>query len=146
MLKKNDNKICEQIIEYYLFHKKIECIFNNGFNPFFEDIKNNILTKTINPYNEILEENLCIIDNNWIDYWKVYSNYEKAKSYFDKINIYDRNINILKELEEMSKNMIITNEINTEGLTPPPYMDNTFAGNEFCNKLYFLLLSFWGIF
>ena len=142
MLKKNDNKICEQIIEYYLFHKKIECIFNNGFNPFFEDIKNNILTKTINPYNEILEENLCIIDNNWIDYWKVYSNYEKAKSYFDKINIYDRNINILKELEEMSKNMIITNEINTEGLTPPPYMDNTFAGNEFCNKLFFNLEDF----
>ena len=135
-MSKNNNKIiCEQIIEYYLLHKEFECIFNYGSNPLFKDIKNNILNKAINPFNEIYERNLYIIDIDWIDYWKVYSNYEKAKSYFDEINIFDKNINIKKELEEMSKNMIITKEINTEGLTPPPHMDNTIAGNTFSNKL-----------
>ena len=142
MSKNNDKKICEQIIEYYLLHKEFECIFKYGFNPFFKDIKNNILNKAINPFNEIYETNLYIIDINWIDYWKIYSNYEKAKSYFDEINIFDKNINIKKELEEMCKNMIITKEINTEGLTPPPQMDNTLVGNTFSNKLFYKLEDF----
>ena len=132
MAKNNDKEVCAQIFEYFLLHKKFECIFNCGLNPLFKNIKKSIF----NPYNEILEEDLYIIDINWIDYWKIYSNYENLKSsYFDSINIFDANTKIENELKEKCKNLIILKEINTEEKENVPSMNNKIAGNKFCNKL-----------
>ena len=132
MAKNNDKEVCAQIFEYYLLHKNFECIFNCGFNPLFKDIKKSIF----NPYNEIFEEDLYIIDIDWIDYWKIYSNYEKIKSsYFDSINIFDANTKIENELKEMCKNLVLLKEINTGEKENVPSMNNRIAGNKFCNKL-----------
>ena len=114
---KNNKKL--QIIEYYLFHRKIECFFNFGYIPFCLE-KNNYF------------EELYIVNKDWINYWKNYSNYNIAKSYFDKLN---SNIeNLKEEIENMCDNMINTEEINSHGVSPSS-MDNEKAGNHFCSKL-----------
>jgi hypothetical protein len=123
------------IKEYYLFQKKIEYIFMYGFNPLFKPLKNNLLTKLTNLYERINIEQVCIVDINWIDYWKSYCNYDKAKEYFDKIYTDDEKI-LEKEIDEMCENMKLLNEINSEGETPL-IMNNEAAGNIFCNKLLF---------
>ena len=133
---KIENAKINQIIQYYSFHKKIECIFKSGYNPFFKYQKSNKFKKITNIKNEfIFEEELHIIDNTWIDYWKTYSNYETAKSYFDKIQ-YDENneSKFEKEIKEMCQNMLRTKEINSEG-ERPPHMFNELEGNHFRHKL-----------
>ena len=114
----NNKKI--QIFEYYTFHKKIENIFKIGYNPFF-------LEKSINSLEEIY-----IIDRDWINLWKNYSNYNKVKPYFDNC---DATIEkeLMNEMEEMFQNMIMTEEINNKGVCPPS-MDNEKTGNYFCKS------------
>ena len=127
-----DNKI-RQILDYYCFHKKINYIVKNSSNPLFDHKKQNLFNKVFNPFNEQLEKNLYIIDNTWLGYWKAYTNYEKAKSYFDKIDAINEK-QLKKEIKQMCNNMKLTGEINSDGIPPFP-MDNEQAGNSFCNRI-----------
>ena len=122
----NNKKI--QIFEYYTFHKKIENIFKIGYNPFF-------LEKSINSLEEIY-----IIDRDWINLWKNYSNYNKVKPYFDNSDA-TKEEELMNEMEEMFRNMIMTEEINNKGVCPPS-MDNEKTGNHFCSKLILNLEDF----
>jgi len=131
------------IKEYYLFQKKIEYIFNYGYNPLFKPIKKNLITLLTNIYEKINKVEIFIIDTDWIDYWKSYCNYDKAKEYFDKIYTDDEKI-LEKEIGEMCNNMKLSNEINSEGIPPFP-MDNESAGKIFCNKILFDLYNLSGI-
>ena len=70
----------KQIINYYLFHKKIDFIFNFGTNPLYKSPEKNFF----NSGNNILEK-FYIIDINWINSWKKYSNYNSAITYLEKI-------------------------------------------------------------
>ena len=123
------------IKEYYLFQKKIEYIFKDGFNPLFKPLKKDLFTKITNPFERIYKEDAYIIDIDWIDYWKSYCNYDKAKEYFDKIYTDDEKI-LEKEIDEMCNNMMLLNEIDSEGITPPP-MNNEAYGKIFCNRIMF---------
>ena len=64
----------KQIIHYYIFHKKVERFFENGYNPFFMD-KNK----------ELKIECFYIIDRYLVEQWKNYCNYFMFKAYFDEI-------------------------------------------------------------
>ena len=69
----------EQIISYYIFHKKIEQLIKDGFNPFPDS------------YMEKPKiENLYIINGNLINTWKCYSGYEIAKDALDSIPLVDK--------------------------------------------------------
>ena len=114
------NKKAEQIIEYYFLHKKIEYIFESKYNPF-----------------EKCESKLYIIDINWINHWKNYSNYLNAQKNFDEAEIYDKK-ELVESVKEMCQNMINTDEINFNGVIPPP-MNNEIEEKFFCNKLIYNL-------
>ena len=128
------NDKIKQIIEYYLLNKKFENIFINGYNELYH-YSRNTFEKITNHLDITLEEELYIIDINWIDYWKEYSGYEKAKTYFDQILLETKKKKHLKKnIEEACQNMLLTNEINSDGICPFP-MDNEIAGRNFANKL-----------
>lgn len=116
-----DKKI-EQIKEYYFLHKRIGYIFELGYNPL-----------------ENYENKLYIIDINWINHWKKYSNYSKAQQYFEEAGI-DTEKALKKAVDEMSKTMINTNEINSDGVIPPP-MNNEMEENFFFNKLIKVVIT-----
>ena len=88
-----------QIIDYYLFHKKIESIIEKGENPLFNK-KNK---------NEILY--IYIVNPNWLNSWKLYTNYDKIKIELDKIE--ETNEEKLKtKLKEKCKNLINEGKID----------------------------------
>ena len=88
-----------QIIDYYLFHKKIESIIEKGENPLFNK-KNK---------NEILY--IYIVNPNWLNNWKLYTNYDKIKIELDKIE--EKNEEKLKtKLKEKCKNLINEGKID----------------------------------
>ena len=56
----------EQIKKFYLFHKKIELKFTDGFIPFFEYRKKGLINAFLNPQNVNLSQKFYVIDNDWI--------------------------------------------------------------------------------
>ena len=112
------NKIAEenanQIINYYLFHRKIFELINKGVNPYFN--------------NDIID--IYIINPNWVNHWKSYSNYKLIKKKLDMIN--ERNEESLKrKLKENCNNMINEGLINNSRDNIPPSMDHIEIGNQF---------------
>ena len=131
------NEKAKQIAYYYFFHKKIEKIFKTGFNPFF----NYENTKIYNPNEEIFEETFYIIDEKWINLWKIYSGYIVAKEYFDKIEPKEEKT-LKSEVTLMCNNMIMTGEINDCKDVFIPKMENERCGRLFCNKTIYKLSDF----
>ena len=131
-----DAKI-SQITDYYFFQKKIDYVINGIDNPLIKQPKKNktFMSKILNPYNEDTEQYFYVIDKKWIDDWKKYSNYELAKTYFDKINIVDNN-QITKEVNEACLNMALTEEINDSKDNFPGKMDNKLEGESFCKNVF----------
>ena len=79
----SNNKLKDQVINYYMFHKKIECFFKDKFNPFY------------NPNDGIKIENFYIINTALVKKWKIYCNYDMKKMEYDEI--YNKcNVNQLK--------------------------------------------------
>ena len=114
------NEKSQQIINYYIFHKKIEQIINKGNNPYCKN-KDIIDIYLINPY--------------WINLWKLYSNYDKVKQEFDKIN--DENEkSLLNKLEYKCIDLIRDGIINNSDNNYPPSMDNTEFYNIFLELKY----------
>lgn len=106
----------KQIISYYIFHRKIFEILNNGINPYYNKKK------------EIID--ICVINPIWINQWKENTNYNQIKNEFDIIIAKDEE-SLLNKLEEKStdfiKRGIITNSMDN---IPPSMADNDFY-NQF---------------
>ena len=134
----SENKVIndkiEQIIEYYLLQKKIEYIVSSDNNPLVSKSKN-FFDSFINPYDKQMEESYYIIDETWINTWKIYSKYDLAKSYFDKIKVENKS-QFKKEIIDACKNMILTGEITDSNDGNPGPMYNKITGENFCLKLY----------
>ena len=90
--------LTNQILYYYLFHKKLELFFKGQYNPFSE----------INKEEKIQLEKYYIINKTFISMWKEYCSYDLHKKSLDKINIY----NIKKEdyIEKLQGNINSLNE------------------------------------
>ena len=134
------SKKVEQITNYYIFHKQIECIFNLGANPIFK--KKSFLDFLSLDNNNA--QNLYVVDKNWINCWKKYSGYNLAYSYLEK----DQNLdftseeNCKNEIKEICNNMILMNQITESEEYKPPSMDNESYGNIFIHKLILNLEDF----
>ena len=98
----------QQIAEYYRFHKKIEFIIKKGNNPLF------------NENNQI--ENIYIVNPNWINQWKLYTNYNEVKKELDKIEETNEN-SLLEKLKEKCKELINNKTIN-DSLNDKPSSEN----------------------
>ena len=131
------DKKAKQIAFYYYFHKKIEKIYTTGFNPFFK-YETNVF---FNSNKETSIEKFYIIDKNWINCWKKYSGYDKAKEYFDKIEPKEEK-KLKQEVKEMCNNMKMTGEINSYKNINFPVTDNSKCGRLFCGKNIYELSDF----
>jgi ubiquitin C-terminal hydrolase len=104
----------EQIINYYIFHKKIDNIIKTGENPL--NAQRNEIT-------------IYILNLQWIKKWKLYTNYEKVQKELDKINDNDEN-SLITKLNERCDELIKEGIINNSEIYQP--------GNaEECNHLDF---------
>ena len=104
----------EQIINYYIFHKKIENIINKGENPL--NAQRNEIT-------------IYILNLQWIKKWKLYTNYEEVKKELDKINYNDEN-SLINKLTERCDELINVGIINNSDIYQP-------GNGEECNHLDF---------
>ena len=101
------SNLANQILYYYLFHKKLELFFAGQYNPFIKSSKENIKL-----------ENYYIINEGVLKGWKEYSNYYVFKDYLDKIDLDGINleeyINKIKEaIEKMNRELGQTEIIKT---------------------------------
>ena len=78
-----------QIIHYYLFHKQIEKIFENGYNPFY-----------INNNNQVKLEKFYVIDKILVEQWKNNCQYTTYKFNFEQIEIDSNNKKYISLLEK----------------------------------------------
>ena len=135
-------KKAKQIKYYYLFHKKIYNIFNYGLNPFYKNpektLINIILAKDIN-----VLEYFYILDINWINSWKKYSQYNSAILNLNDIkeNLDDEE-KFKKEIKERCDNMILTEEINKSEKFKPSQIEYNSSGKIFIHKIYYNLEDF----
>ena len=109
------NEKIHQLTKYYIFHKKLEKIINKGINPYC--INKDII-------------DIYIINPNWINLWKIYTNYEKVKIEFDTIEDEDE-ISLLNKLENKCIYMVRNRIINDSNGKFPTSMDNTEFANQF---------------
>ena len=88
-------------------------------------------------------EILYVVDINWINCWKKYSDYNAAIKYLEKIeNKFNSEQEFKNEIKEICDNMVLTGEItNSENYKPGP-MDNESFGNNFIHKLELKLEDF----
>ena len=89
--------LTNQILYYYLFHKKLEVFFKGQYNPFFQIYKE-----------EIKLDKYYIINKEIITIWKDYCSYDLHKKSLDKINIYS--INIEDYIEKLQRKINSLNE------------------------------------
>ena len=129
----------EQIAYYYLFHKKIELIFQQGENHLYNYLSKNYFTKFFLNSDVNEKQNFYIIDDNWIKNWKYYVNYNCAKKYLDTINVfeYKNEDDYMKEIKERCDNMILTGEISNDSNNLPFIFikDNNLFVNNFIHKI-----------
>ena len=92
----SDSNLKNQVIHYYIFHKKLEMFFKHGYNPFF--MKDN---------RELKIQKFYVIDKYLEENWKVYCNYFVFKTYFDEIKFND---NLEKYKDKLEKKFDKTNK------------------------------------
>ena len=108
-------KSIQNIINYYLFHRKISGILKKGSNTY------------LNRSKDILD--IYIINPEWIKLWKCNSNYDTVKKELDKINAENED-SLLEKLQSKCGDMIDKGIIRyTTDIQP---LDNT----EFANQIY----------
>ena len=92
-----------QIINYYIFHKKIENIIKKGKNPLNAQ------------RNEI---SIYILNLQWIKKWKIYTNYEAVQKELDKIKDDNEN-SLIARLNERCDELINDGTINNSNNFQP---------------------------
>ena len=91
-----DSNLKNQVIHYYIFHKKLEMFFKHGYNPFFIEDNRELKIQKFYVIDKYLEEN-----------WKYYCNYFMFKAYFDGIKL---NNNFKEYKEHLEKIFDKTNK------------------------------------
>ena len=131
-----------QIAKFYLFHKKINSIFNRGINLLFKFPQKNFFNFLI-PTDVNKIENFYIININWINSWKKYSQYNEAKKNLDLLNV-DALIEeqFKEEIKKICNDMISAKEIKNSEEFKPIEIDNQSYGNIFLHKLIYNLEDF----
>ena len=92
------SKFTKRIISYYIFHKRIEEVFNFIKNQMDE------YDNYIN-HDEFKNIKLYILDDDWIQYWKACAEYNSIKEELDKLHNPNNPKNI-KNLERSCQNFI----------------------------------------
>jgi len=109
-----------QILYYYLFHKKLELFFNRQHNPFFEINKK-----------EIKLDKYYIIDKKLLYSWKEYSYYDFHKYYLNTIKWNNYSFEeYIKKLESTIKKVNEESSINNIATL----FDNPGADSEWYNN------------
>ena len=94
--------IIDQIKNYYIFQKKLQSVLNNEQN-----------STLFNKKSKFKIEEVYLINHNWINSWKHYTNYDIAKDSLDKIVAKDENDlkrHIEKICHNLSENDLIPNK------------------------------------
>jgi len=129
----------EQIKQYYLFHKKIELIFTEGFIPFFEYGTKGFIKSFFNPQQINILQNFYILDYDWIKNWKSYTNYSYVKQKLDDIEYCNGEDYLKTEMDRACDNMIRKGEIDNSESKKLPQMNKEFYGNTYFSKLILTL-------
>ena len=136
---KNAQKKAEQIAYYYLFHKKIELIFEKGFNHLYEYSSTFLLKKIFLTDDVNKKEEFYILEEDWIKNWKSLINYDYAKKILDTIDVlsYKNENEYMTEIKERCDNMVLTGEINNDSTNEAiiTYNNNGIYGRKFIHKL-----------
>ena len=122
-------KKSEQIINYYIFHKKIDNIIKKGIN---------LLNAQRN------EISIYILNLEWIKKWKLYTNYEVVQKELDNINDNDEN-SLYTKLNERCE-ILIKNDTINNSTDYQPGNDEEYNLLDFGNKvldLQFFNEEFW---
>ena len=125
----------EQIKKFYLFHKKIELILTEGFIPFFEYGTKGFIDTITNPNQINVLQKFYVIDNVWIQNWKLYSNYSYVKKKLDDIIYWKGEDYLKKEMDKICHSMIEEGKIDNSENKKPPKMNNEIYGKTFFSKL-----------
>ena len=107
-------KKSKEILNYYIFHKKIELIFNYDLNPFYKYLSKGVLSYIFLNDDINVRQEFYIVEKNFINNWKTYVNYSTAKKYLDSVdyNNFSTEEEYIKELKELVDNMVLTEEIS----------------------------------
>ena len=111
-------KKSEQIINYYIFHKKIDNIIKKGIN---------LLNAQRN------EISIYILNLQWIKKWKLYTNYEVVQKELDNINDNDEN-SLYTKLNERCE-ILIKNDTINNSTDYQPGNDEEYNLLDFGNKV-----------
>ena len=106
-----------QVVNYYLFHKQIECFFINKYNDFYRQ------------ENEVKIEDFYVISIDLIKKWKNCSNYLIYKQSFDAL-YNTNNTSQLKSLLEKKFDEIYKEE--EIGKYEEEFKDDLTAGSSWC--------------
>ena len=109
-------KKADEILNYYLLHKKIELIFTQDLNPLYQYLSKNFITSFFLNDDINIRQTFYIVEKNFIQNWKTYVNYSLAKKYLDSIDInnYKTQEEYVSEIKERVENMILTEELNDD--------------------------------
>ena len=112
----SNSRLTNQILYYYLFHKKLELFFSGQYNPFFQD--NN---------EEIKLESYYFVNPALLQQWKNYCFYDLHRYYLNEIDIYNFNLDkYISVLEDSITKVNYQNQI--ENISDKFY--NIFAGES----------------
>jgi hypothetical protein len=126
----NVNIKAEQIYYYFFLQYKFDWFFKHKFIPFFRYPNKSFS----NPSGFNIQNNLYIIDINWINNWKKQINYAHVKKILEEMSNFEDKNEIQKEIKEKLENMKLTGEIVNSEIKLPP-MNNQSYGKTFFNKL-----------
>ena len=138
-------KKANEILNYYLLHKKIELIFTQDLNPLYKYLSKNFLTSFFTDTDINVRQTFHIVEKNFIQNWKTYVNYSLAKKYLDSIDVnnYKSQEEYISEIKERVDNMILTGELNDDSDNQPVMIN--YAGfdlRNFIHKIIFNLDDF----
>ena len=134
-------KKADEILNYYLLHKKIELIFTQDLNPLYQYLSKNFITSFFTNDDINIRQTFYIVEKNFIQNWKTYVNYSLAKKYLDSIDInnYKTQEEYVSEIKERVENMILTEELNDDS-NNQPFMVN-YAGFDLRNFIHKIIFS-----
>ena len=125
----SSNNKKDQIINYYLFHKKIECIYKNKYNPFASA--------------EVGLEKFFVVKKELVKIWMAHFDYNLYKYYFDEIFDFlkcNNNFSNFKPLIEQKYDTL--QNVGNEGKFGKQYNDNNFEETMWFNKNILTLENF----
>ena len=125
----SSNNKKDQIINYYLFHKKIECIYKNKYNPFASA--------------EVGLEKFFVVKKELVKIWMAHFDYNLYKYYFDEIFDFLKCNNDFSNFKLLIEQKYDTlQNFGNKGKFEKQYNDNNFEETMWFNKNILTLENF----